>query len=213
MNTSGMSGISGLSGLSGITGGGGILACCNGWADLIPPVSTDFAWINQGTATIDTSGTGVFLRALAASGVDVKIRKKTLAGGAYTLTACMLFAGPEINFANVGLVLRATDQKLVVFGFGYSAGPTVFVSKYTTATDNTGGSLASLAWLPWPWLQIVWNGTTTWTFNVSMDGVRWIAVYSGDISAWLTPIEAGFFADAEQTNVDVGCQLLSWAGV
>lgn len=181
------------------------------------PVGGDFAWINQGTASIATNANGgIYLSSPPQSGVSLKIRKKAAPATPYTITACFLMNLIAVDFQRMGLLWRqSSDGKLVTYNYavGNTApgdfqfqsldynSPTLFSAVNTTASAIASGLV---------WLRIEDDGVNrkgAWSF----DGYNFTAHLSEGRTTFMTGNEVGFFVSAEDVTSPASCTLLSWA--
>jgi len=180
---------------------------------LTPPVSGDFAWVNQGTASIDTTFGGVYLEAAAAAGEDVKIRKKAAPATPYTITAGFIPNMAIINSATIGIGFRqSSDGKLVTLGLQCSGNTLpLLVEKYNSPTSANSAYINN-AVIPSAsilWLQISDNGTNR-ICRFSLDGRHFLQIHTVGRTDFLTADEVFFFANSLQATYAIGITLLSW---
>lgn len=201
---------------------GGLQGCSFvGGAEVFPfttPVDSQFAWVNQGTASIVAAPTNALcLSVLAASGDSIKLRKMSAPSTPYTITAALLPGRPNINFAAIGLAWRqSSDGKIVTFAYvhdttGFTAN-SMGVQKFTNATTFSANYGSNMNFTPCGllWMQISDNGTNR-ICRVSGDGANWLQVHSVGRTDFLTGDEVGFFANASQATWPVNATLVSWA--
>jgi hypothetical protein len=171
-----------------------------------PPVDGDFAWVNQGGASVATDGVGIYLLGPAASGINLRIRKKSAPGTPYTITAGFVLNGPGTA---CGLCWRqSSDGKLILFEYFANA---LIIAKYTNETtfsanylNNSASNLVGTCL----WFRMTDNGINR-ICSVSMDGFHFIQVHSVGRTDFLTADEIGFWVNAT-TSFNVGMTLLSW---
>lgn len=191
------------------------------WGPIFPftlPVDGDYAWINQGDASVDTTYGGISLVAPGNASINGRVRKKSKTGS-YTITlafqSCLLFSPQRAGFC----WRQSSDGKLIYFCIeinnGAGNGPyrlavhkftsaTVFSATYTT-TD--GGPTISTC--P-TFLQVQDNGTNR-ICRVSSDGQTWTQVHTVGRTDFLTADEVGFFVDpAATTESALSLTLLHW---
>ena len=183
------------------------------WGPLFPctaPVDGDFAWINQGDASVSTTNGGIFLSAPSNGSHNVRVRKKSAPATPYTVTAMFLPRLLDVVVA-AGLCFRqSSDGKLHTFGVAYGGvtlfasqkhtSPTSFSANYTTvAVRETGSPL---------FLRIADDGSNR-ICSWSMDGQNWIALHTVGRTDFLTADEVGFFITPSTTVVSA-MTLISW---
>lgn len=195
---------------------------------LTPPDDSQFAWINQGTASVSAVKNAIYLSTPKTSGSNNnRIRKKAAPSTPYVITAGFLltadyYAGGATFYAvEAGLVFRqSSDGKLVTFFIGGTAGATnLAVRKWTSATAfsadyiNNNGAGWALTAAGVIWLRVADNGTDR-ICSVSADGQNFIPVHTIGRTDFLTADEVGFFVRADSTSAGslggAGLTLLSW---
>lgn len=184
------------------------------WGPLFPftaPVSGDFAWINQGSATIDTTYGGIYLYAPALAGNSLKIRKKTAPSVPYVITAFMLPHIYGANYSSCGLCWRESSSgKIITFNLLWNGNHLIAVTKFNDATTfNSDVSYVSLPNASWLWLKIEDNNTNRLA-HWSSDGRHYHQFYSEARTTFMTADEVGFYANANQSTYPAGMTLLSW---
>jgi hypothetical protein len=178
---------------------------------MTPPVDGDFAWINQGGASVSTTNGGIFLSGPAGATKNYRIRKKAAPSTPYTITAALLPLVIGQNFQTTGICFRqSSDGKLVALSQFYDGGFKLYV---TTLNDPTSGN-SHILQLPFDvggilWLRIADNGTNR-LYSYSRDGQNFTQVYSEGRTTFLTADEVGFFVNDETNVYAVGMTLLSW---
>ena len=178
------------------------------------PVDGDFAWINQGGASVDTTNSGIYLLAPATAGVSWRIRKKSPAfSPPYTVTAAFLISPRAGSFVHFALIFRqSSDGKIVTNSMQYNGGMKFGVHKYSSATafDSTYAGSSDFA-NPGNllWLQISDNNTNRIS-RLSGDGVHWITIHTIGRTDYITADEVGFAAMPEGSGWDYAVTLLSW---
>lgn len=179
------------------------------------PVSGDFAWINQGTATISTTNGGIVLRDdTPTSGFNWRIRKKAAPSTPYTITACFKLGIATGGLGGGGLCFRqSSDGKLHGFEVQFDTttlyvdsrkltSPTSFSADYVLTQHN--GRFDGNAMI---YLRIADNGTNricSWSY----DGVNFFEFHSVSRTDFLTADEVGFHI-SPNTRASA-MTLLSW---
>lgn len=184
------------------------------WGPLFPltaPINGDFAWVNQGGASVSTTSGGVTLIAPANSGNNMRIRKKAVPTAPYSVTIGFI---PHLQTSqDMGLVLRASGSgNLIRWVANNNGGLSWIVQRFnspssfnsTIATLSTPISPLSLAWL-----RITDNNTNR-IFSVSYDGQTWLDALSESRTAFITPDEIGFFVEEAGNSVQSAMTLLHW---
>lgn len=183
---------------------------------MTPPVDGDFAWVNQGGASVDTTNGGIYLLGPATSGDSIRARVKTAPSTPYTITAAILPARPNINFIAVGMCFRqSSDGKIVTFAYVHNTSSQTTHSlnpqSFTNATTFSANYATSMGWTHAGvlWLQISDDGSNR-ICRVSQDGQHWLQVHSVGRTDFLTADQVGFYVNAVQATWPVGMTLLSW---
>lgn len=186
------------------------------WGPLFPftaPNDASYAWVNQGGASVSTTNGGIFLRAPANAGVNLRIRKKAAPATPYTVTVAFLPTLVSLNYQSCGVLFRESSSGKVVTlhvenGTGYQ---NLTVTKWTNASTFSAqyanvGYLASRGVV---FLRIADNGTNRIS-SYSSDGQHWFTFHTVGRTDFLTADEIGFYVDDETNTYDAGMTLLSW---
>lgn len=190
-------------------GGGGILAT------LVPPIDAEFAWVNQGGASVVANADWVYLLGPGAAGDNIRIRKKATPFTRYRITAGFLPALHTLNYNGCGLVWRESSSgKLVTvaYNWGSTTGQAgVQVYKYDSPSAGNSQYVAR----PWEagaalFFRIDDNGTNRIAY-VSNDGVNFQQLHSVGRTDFLTANEVGFFVNANNgSGYDAGATVIHW---
>lgn len=190
------------------------------WGPIWPmtePVSGDYTWTNQGTASIDTSHGGVDLIAPATAGISLRIRKKAAPAAPYTITAAFMLTVPINTGSGGGLLWRESSTgKLVCLRLVYNGlfqlniskfdSPTVFNSDYSTLTNASGWMAPGIFWVQ------IKDDNTNRKVMYSSDGYNFIERHSIGRTDFLTADEVGFFADSSGAAAEnTILSLLHWS--
>lgn len=179
------------------------------------PVNGDFAWINQGTASVVTTFGGVKLTAPGVSGQNMRIRKKSAPGTPYTITACFIHNLHVADFDFIHLGFRqSSDGKLSHFRYGWNSEWKLDrVNSSSPTADVSATSAFVLRANPIPiWIRITDDGTNH-IFDYSWDGLEWLRHLSEGRTTYLaTPDEVFFGADNRLASTwDATAHLIHWA--
>jgi Collagen triple helix repeat (20 copies) len=186
------------------------------WGPLYPltaPVDGDFAWINQGGASVDTTKGGIYLEVPAGAGENNRIRKKAAPATPYTITAGFIPNMAILNSATIGIGFRqSSDGKLVILGLQSSGNVLPFlVEKYNSPT-SVNSVYINNAVIPggnMMWLQISDDGANR-ICRFSMDGQHFLQIHSVGRTDFLTADEVFFFVNAINATYATGMTLISW---
>lgn len=190
------------------------------WGPLYPftaPVDGDFAWVNQGTASVTTTNGGIYLAAPAGGGNNnARIRKKAAPSTPYTITVAVLPVMRYVNYQECGLCFRESSSgKLHLFALAVNSGVAgnlafVDVSKWTNATTFSAGYTTEQMIGGFPlFLRLADDGANR-KCSWSRDGVNFTEVHSVGRTDFLTADEVGFFCSPGNITTDLAMTVLSW---
>jgi hypothetical protein len=186
------------------------------WGPLFPftaPVSGDYAWINQGSASVVTTNGGIYLStpADAGTGANLRIRKKAAPSVPYTVT--MAFMPLMVSTSHtVGLCFRqSSDGKIATFGLENGATPRLVSYKYTDETNFSASyTTLDIGTRPSLWFFRIADNNTNRICSFSFDGQNFFEVHSVGRTDFLTADEVGFFIQSANTTYGDGMTVLSW---
>jgi hypothetical protein len=158
--------------------------------------TSDFAWTNQGGASVtDLAGT-IVLRAPASSGTNFRIQQRAAPAPTWSLIAAIRGHLQGINGSSCNpqvaiLCRQSTSGKFISFGFNRSSSAAMrFAVDHWTNATTFGGSTPFLGGNAIFSSDVVWfkitDNNTNLIFSVSDDGVEWIQVLSQSRSALMT---------------------------
>lgn len=183
------------------------------WGPISPltaPVDGDFAWINQGSATVSAAKGAIYLSTPADAGAtnNLRIRKKAAPATPYTITAAILPMMQDVDFHSAGLCFRqSSDGKLAVIALDKTA---IGINKYTDhATFSANYVNVTITHRGLTFFRIADNGTNR-ICSISNDGVNFFQAHSVSRTDFLTADEVGFFIQSGNTTWGLGMTLLSW---
>lgn len=188
------------------------------WGPIFPftaPIDGDFAWINQGGASVDTTNGGIYLSAPADASVNHRIRKKAAPSTPYTITAIFLANSLAVDYHTFGLLYRNSGAgTFVTFAIQRNIGSglplTIVSSKYNGPTSyNANYFQLGYDSGNFVFLRIADNGTNRIS-SYSSDGQHWTALHTVGRTDFLTADEVGFYIDVENGTYPLGVTLLSW---
>lgn len=192
------------------------------WGPIYPLVAPDpaaFSWVNQGTATLDTTHDGIILAEPTPGGRNGRLRVKSIPTAPYTLTVAftVLVGLSPGDAVEAGLVLRdSASGNLVYFteiylsgahwlGYYRQSDPSTFVS------GTNLGSVAPAVGMSLLWLRIEDDGSSYRTCSYSLNGQTWFQATQQSRTDYITPDQIGFFVDANSCGQPVALHLLSWS--
>ena len=179
---------------------------------LTPPVDGDFAWVNQGSATVVATANTIRLNSPSGdSSFNYRCRVKTAPATPYTITAAFMWQ-IKFNATNsiCGLMFREVATGEIIGGGPFQNdgnGRRLVVFKMNSAT-NFNATLFDLGQGQGSgvqWLQISDDGTNR-IWRWSSNGLDWIQLNSEGRTTFLTADQVGFFTNNDST----GLTLLSW---
>lgn len=180
------------------------------------PIDGDYAWINQGGASVSAASGGILLTAPATAGDSLRIRKKAAPAAPYVLTAYMQPIAGKRASATYGIGFRqSSDGKLHLLMLHQHDAGSIFSIKFTNETTFSATYTSSvmntldLHGLPPKWLRIA-DDNTNRILSVSVNGVDWHQFHSIGRADFLTADELLFFANASDAAVAETVRLLSW---
>lgn len=138
------------------------------------------AWVNQGTATLDTTKGGQNIIAVTTAG-SYNMRVRTCGSAPatpYTVSAAFTAVQPTGNYPAFGLAWRqSSDGKLVVFGIQGDNTWQLWRMDSPTAWSAYENNLGSqpVHWSTVVWLRIKDDGTNR-TYYYSNDGQHWTQI-------------------------------------
>lgn len=176
------------------------------------PIDGDFAWVNQTTATKDTTRGGVLLYAPAAAGDSWKIRNKAAPVTPYYIVMAFIPNMRNSNNARMGFTFRqSSDGKLRGFSLKNSGWELTTMTNPTTFSVANG--LTSFNFFfdngAIHWIQVTDDGVDRkgWWSN---DGQLWAPAFSEGRTSVLTADGVGFYVDPNNASFGLGMTLLSW---
>lgn len=178
---------------------------------MTPPDNASFSWVNQGSATVDTTYGGIYLEGPPNGSNSVRMRVKSAPGTPYTLTVAIQGGPLTVNYQDVGLIFRESGtSKAIYFRLDSTGFLVSTVDASAGIVGNTYGPVGVFGVQPLFW-RIADNGTNL-LYSLSWDGQHFIQLYSASRTAYLAggPNQIGFGVN-DTTNVySVGMTVLSW---
>jgi len=179
----------------------------------IPPVDSDFAWANQGTATVAGTWGGVYLDVPPVSGQNIRVRKKAAPATPYTISVAFVANLPAVNFSTVHLGFRKSDDGQIKH-LRYGWFNAWHMDRATGTPTSDAGAGATID--PWDLyrpvhLRISDDGTNI-VYSWSHDGRVWFTVVSEARAFAFTPNEIFWGVDNRYAagSHTVGAYLIHW---
>ncbi len=189
------------------------------WGPIHPftaPVSGDFAWINQGGASVKTTEGGIYIEASAGAGQNLRIRKKAAPGVPYVITAYVSPLSLSLN-NTMGITFRqSSDGKLhaLLLAGRSGDGVSLYSYKYTNPTTLSASyALFDLGdFLPEgaPHFLRIADDNTNRICSISHDGQNFKDFHTVGRTDFLTADEVGFFVNSVDGTYSAGMTLLHW---
>jgi hypothetical protein len=187
------------------------------------PIDSQFSWVNQGTATINTTKGGIYFdTGTPASGDNWHIRTKAAPATPYVITVGILFNVMSLPFVFTGVGWRdSAGGKLTVLSLtlhtGNDPGFTYLIYKWNSPTSfNSSYSVLGSSLLKAygagqsiVWMRITDNGTNR-TAAVSNDGQNFTTIFTIGRTDFHTPDQVFFGANSNNANYSIGMNILSW---
>ena len=185
------------------------------------PVNGDYAWINQGTATIDaTYGPPCLQEPTDYNAHNQRVRIMSAPSTPYTIDFLML---PFITgYSKSGFTWRESSSgKLIHWQVegqaGYSSryGNYTSMWKMTDASTYNSAYAGALVWYmhhpSYVWFRAADDGVNR-EVSVSVDGINWVLIHQVGRTDFLTADQVGFVTYTNNvTNADdSGLTVLSW---
>lgn len=173
---------------------------------VIPPVPGDFAWVNQGSATVSSANGGLLLTTPGAASINIRAQVATAPAIPFD-AKCLVSLLNVCGGFRAGICFReaATGKFLTLSsGGGSTSDPFFTISRWTNATTfSTQPATFNPTIAVFSngcWLRAVHDGTNI-TFHLSPDGFNWIQYYTEAKAAFFTtePDQVGIFLNPEST--------------
>jgi len=190
------------------------------WGSLMkmtPVIDANYSWVNQGSSSIATNGSTVFLTGAPGAGSSsLRQRVKTAPGTPYTITVAMRMVYlMSTNYWTAGILVRDSGTSKIVsicvncnpIGTGNFLNVTNWTN--STAFSSNPGNFA-IQPPDLVWLRINDTGTNL-IYSYSIDGINWIVAYTASRTVFLaTPNQVGFFNLTSSTTLSAYTSFLSW---
>jgi len=168
--------------------------------------------VNQGTATLDTSGGALYLYAPAVSGDNWRLLVKETPVVPYTITVAVTCHIYNVNYNVVGIGWRDSNSgKIVTFMISGEAEGTLRVSKYNSVTSLSGNytNVRFGAYNTLLWLRIADNGTNR-ICSWSLDSKHWIVFHTISRTDFITPNQVMICGNSVNSTYPCGITVYSW---
>jgi hypothetical protein len=191
-----------------------------GWT---PPVSGDFAWVNQGTATLTTTRGWMALSQPPAGGLNLRMLVKSAPATPYTITTASFLNPGEpgqggVSEPSLGLCFRQSGTgEVVLHGLYCNSTINVTADKWDSPTSfGAAYTLAPNIKTPFLYTQGVWwsriaDDGTDRIWSLSADGLNWTVVHQIGRTDFLTADQVGIaIRGCANTGKVCSNTLVSW---
>jgi len=166
---------------------------------------SDFAWINQETATATDTKGGIVMTPPVGTGSSINLLKRTAPATPYTITAGGILNAVGTNSLRMGLCFRqSSDGKIVYHAIGYGGSNWKIEGfKFTNATTYSGATYYSYEFMPMGgmiWCRIADDGANRIT-SISSDGQNFVDIHSVTRTDYLTADEIGIAVDCNNASL------------
>jgi len=165
-----------------------------------PSKLSGWSWLNQGTATIDTSKGAFILSAPCQSGDQFRIYLKSVINTNFTITSCFRFMCRPSNYGTAELVLRESSTgKLVKAGFAYNGGYRVGFNQWSSVTSGVADYGNWNYGVPFTdmWFRLQQTASNL-IFSISQDGYVWDVLSTQTRTSYFT-------SGADQYGIGINC--------
>jgi len=167
---------------------------------LVPPVDSQFSWINQNGASVSSSDVGICMSMPAAGGDNWRVREKAIPGTPpWQVTALLSHIGVG---GYMGLCFRNNGAGTLAGPFMYHFSTTnavnsrFYVRKMTSPTVISAEYIADQIFTGWDfiWIRLRDDGVNRLT-SVSKDGINFLQIHSIARTDFLTADRVGWFGN------------------
>jgi hypothetical protein len=181
----------------------------------IPPESSTFTWLNQGTSTVTDSFGNIDLSVQSvAATTNVRGMLKSYSTP-FTLELAFLPTLVQQTSTSAGFIVKNSGGNPLVYTSIYTAATSGYVqagkhnSTSSFNSNYTGFIQVNFNILP-VYMKYIDNGTNK-TFQISLDlGLTYITVGTATTSDFVTPNQVGFAAESQISGVNGGMKLIHW---
>jgi hypothetical protein len=179
------------------------------------PVDGDFAWVNQGGASVSTFDGGLYLEAPTNASIGWRVRKKAAPSTPYVITAAIIPQMLAVSFHRIAMLWRDNAGLMITAELSYKAAtqpPDLIINRWNSATSHNGTTQVgpSLLGQPHLWfIQIADDGANR-TAAISFNGLHFTTFYTQTRTTFLTATEVGFGVDPNNATYKAGLSLVHW---
>ncbi|OQB32254.1 MAG: hypothetical protein BWY07_02013 [Candidatus Hydrogenedentes bacterium ADurb.Bin170] len=181
---------------------------------LTPVVDADFAWVNQGGATVTTNSKGaVVIYAPPNSGDQLRCRVKAYPAAPFSIVMGFMPILVQANFFNCGLIIRdSAGGACASFGLGASNGAFSVGGIKWNSVSSYNSNYYSIGLSPHFGMQFLkyTDDNTNRVISYSADGEVFVDIFSVGRTDFLTPNQIGFMCDTNNTTYGSTIAVYSW---
>lgn len=165
---------------------------------------SDWAWVNQGASTYEEKFGAGIMSVADTGGNNVRGLVRSLPSGDWQATI-KLFGYVPTDYRAMFILRDSVGGQLVAWVVAHSGG--VYLQRWNSPTSYNG-QYTSWSAVPWPYSRITRTSSTSYTFEMAVDGICWAEIGTFDLSGFLTPDEIGFGNWNNGGMNNVACQWL-----
>jgi len=183
-------------------GGGGL------FGTLTPPVSTDFTWRNQNSATVADAPSYMSMKGIAVSGGSIRVLERAAPSTPYSVIVGLSPMMPSQNYFHCGVCwVDSASGKLYALRYASDSGGSIFVTEFNSVTsfNSNPANVPFSRGAGVVWLKIEDDGTDRKMYY-SSNPTDWLLLYSVARTSFLTPDKVGVYIEGNSsTSEPFGC--------
>jgi hypothetical protein len=168
----------------------------------VVPVSTDFTWVNQGSAAVSDNSYGMVMSEAKQSSVSLRLLVRSTPTPPYEIITRMTALANFGANPSAGMAWRdsATD-KIHYFRFVSASSTKQWVlSAYASATSfSSNSAFIYYGTDPTWWIRLRDDSTNRYC-DISKNGYDWVQIFSVVRTSHITPDQYGFCFDNAHSN-------------
>lgn len=184
---------------------------------LTTPIDSQFAWVNQGGASVIATSDYIHLSAPASGTANLRIRKKAAPTAPYKITmrfSPLFWVGAASAVSCGPLWRESSSGKLISMSYqwtGSTPGPTVIgIYKWTNETTFSATYVQITALHQQTFCFRMEDDNTNRIFSYSTDGFNFFTVHSVGRTDFITANEVGFYVSSDHASNPAGMTVYSW---
>lgn len=151
------------------------------------PVSTDYAWVNQGDATATDGNRNLIMYMPGNATVNFRILKKAAPSAPYSVYLRWHPIATAAATVSYGIILRnSTSGRMLFGGFGSTSATQINIQlqRLASATSINANPTNYAHWAPSKWLKFDVTSTTAELF-ASTDGYDWTGLATETLATYV----------------------------